>query len=129
MSQDLVLVAIDGPVATVTMNRPEAMNALSGGLRIALAAAMRKLEADPAVRVVILTGAGSVFAPHGTSVETRLTVIDKVPADDPVQFAASPGEAPDLATLLRWLTDNLPPRQPIAAAAIQPLSVPAGMSI
>ena len=58
MSEDLVLVAIDGPVATVTMNRPEAMNALSRSLRIQLAAAMRKLEADESVRVVILTGAG-----------------------------------------------------------------------
>ena len=65
--------------------------------------------------------AGSVFAPHGTSVETRLTVIDKVPADNPAQFPASRGMAPDLATLLRWLADSLPPRQPIAASALQPL--------
>ena len=65
--------------------------------------------------------AGSVFAPHGTSVETRLTVIDKVPAENPAQFPASQGMAPDLATLLRWLADSLPPRQPIAASALQPL--------
>jgi enoyl-CoA hydratase len=58
VSEDLVLVAIDGPVATVTMNRPEAMNALSRSLRIQLAAAMRRLEADESVRAVILTGAG-----------------------------------------------------------------------
>jgi predicted RNA methylase len=64
---------------------------------------------------------GSVFAPHGTTVETRLTVIDKVPADDAAQFPASPGIAPDLATLRRWLADSLPPRQPIAASALQPL--------
>jgi hypothetical protein len=74
--------------------------------------------------VFTATITGSVFAPHGTSVETRLTVIDKVPADDPAQFPASLGLAPDLATLLRWLTDNLPPRQPIAASACQPLSTP-----
>ncbi|PKB14951.1 strawberry notch-like protein [Novosphingobium kunmingense] len=72
--------------------------------------------------VFTATIAGSVFAPHGTSVETRLTVIDKVPADAPAQFPASPGMAPDLATLLRWLTGRLPPRQPIAASAIQPPS-------
>ena len=72
--------------------------------------------------VFTATIAGSVFAPHGTSVETRLTVIDKNPADDPSQFPASPGMAPDLATLLRWLVDKLPPRQPIAVSAIQPLS-------
>jgi hypothetical protein len=74
--------------------------------------------------VFTATIAGSVFAPHGTAVETRLTVIDKVPADDPAQFPASPGLAPDLATLLRWLIADLPPRQPIAASAIQPLSRP-----
>ena len=55
---------------------------------------------DKAHMVFTATIAGSVFAPHGTSVETRLTVIDKVPADDPAQFPASPGTAPDLATLL-----------------------------
>ncbi|MEQ1541177.1 MAG: strawberry notch family protein [Novosphingobium sp.] len=76
---------------------------------------------DKARVVFTATIAGSVFAPHGTSVETRLTVIDKVPADDPAQFPASPGMAPDLAMLLRWLITDLSPRQPITASAIQPL--------
>jgi hypothetical protein len=79
---------------------------------------------DKARVVFTATIAGSVFAPHGTAVETRLTVIDKVPADDPAQFPASPGLAPDLAMLLRWLIADLPPRQPIAASAIQPLVDP-----
>ncbi|MGD9471259.1 MAG: strawberry notch-like NTP hydrolase domain-containing protein [Novosphingobium sp.] len=65
--------------------------------------------------------AGSVFASHGTAIETRLTVIDKVPADDPAQFPASPGMAPDLATLLRWLVDALPPRSAVASIALRPL--------
>ena len=73
--------------------------------------------------------AGSVFAPHGTSVETRLTVIDKVPADEPSQFPASPGTAPDLATLLRWLLDSLPPRHSIAASAVQPLVAASGPQV
>lgn len=55
---DVVLTTIDGPVATVTLNRPDAMNALSRAMRRDLAAAMRTLEADDTVRVVILTGAG-----------------------------------------------------------------------
>ena len=59
--------------------------------------------------------AGSVFAPHGTSIETRLTVIDKLPAAEPTSFPAPPGTAPDLATLLRWLIDYLPPRATFAA--------------
>lgn len=49
----------DDGVAVVTLNRPEAMNALSGALRAALFAAMRAVDADPAVRAVVLTGAGT----------------------------------------------------------------------
>ena len=56
---DTIIVEIDSAIAVVTMNRPEAMNALSAELRRALAAAMRRLEADDSVRVVILTGAGT----------------------------------------------------------------------
>ena len=43
---------------------------------------------------------GRVYARHGTSVDTRLTVIDRVPAEDPGVFPASMGCAPDAATLL-----------------------------
>ncbi|MFC0282147.1 enoyl-CoA hydratase [Camelimonas abortus] len=53
----LLVEKADG-VATITMNRPEAMNALSRALRAGLAAAIRQVNADPEVRVVILTGAG-----------------------------------------------------------------------
>lgn len=53
-----VLVEVDGTVATVTLNRPQAMNALSKALRSELYKAMVRLDADEAVRVVILTGAG-----------------------------------------------------------------------
>ena len=77
---------------------------------------------DKACVVFTATIAGSVFAPHGTSVETRLTVIDKVPASDPTQFPASPGMTPDLATLLGWLVDGLPPRSPVTASALLPLA-------
>ena len=63
--------------------------------------------------VFTATIAGSVFAPHGTSVDTRLTVIDKIAAPDPAKFPASPGMASDLATLLRWLVDGLLPRLPV----------------
>lgn len=45
-------------VAVVTLNRPEAMNALSRDLRAALQKAMSELDADPDVKVIVLTGAG-----------------------------------------------------------------------
>ncbi|QKC86746.1 strawberry notch family protein [Mesorhizobium sp. NZP2077] len=54
---------------------------------------------------------GRVYARHGTTAETRLTVIDKVPAGDPTRFVTSPGKATDVETLLSWITD-VPPRTP-----------------
>jgi len=54
----LVTIERDGPVATVTLNRPEAMNALSKGLRAELARAMIELDGDDDIRAVVLTGAG-----------------------------------------------------------------------
>jgi enoyl-CoA hydratase len=47
--------------AVVTLDRPEAMNALSRALRAALHEAVETLSADPAVKVLILTGAGRAF--------------------------------------------------------------------
>jgi predicted RNA methylase len=62
---------------------------------------------------VVFTAAidGRVYARHGTTAETRLTVIDKISATDPSRFVASPGKAPDVETLLSWISD-LPPRTP-----------------
>ena len=48
-------------IAVVTLNRPEAMNALSRDLRSALWRAMTDIDADPEVSVVVLTGAGRAF--------------------------------------------------------------------
>jgi predicted RNA methylase len=59
---------------------------------------------------------GRVYARHGTTVGTRLTVIDRVPADDPRSFPASPGMAPDAATLLEWVTTCVPARLPVDGA-------------
>ena len=55
---DTILVERDGPVGIVTLNRPQAMNALSSELRGALCEAMRALGADDEIRAVVLTGAG-----------------------------------------------------------------------
>jgi len=57
---------------------------------------------------------GSVYAKHGTTIETRLTVIDKAPADDRTAFPPSAGVAPDVATLLGWIEAQVPPRLPVA---------------
>ena len=62
--------------------------------------------------------AGAVYAKHGTTFPTRLTVIDKLPADDPTMFPASPGMAPDAATLLDWIEAHVPPRLPVTLPAV-----------
>ena len=64
--------------------------------------------------------AGGVFAKHGTTIETRLTVIDRLPADDATTFPSPLGVAPDVATLLRWVREYVPARLPIATAVAAP---------
>lgn len=58
MSEELVLCEIADGIATVTLNRPNAMNALSKALRHRLFEVMTAVDADDSVCAVILTGAG-----------------------------------------------------------------------
>jgi enoyl-CoA hydratase/carnithine racemase len=62
---DLVLVDIDDSVAVLTLNRPDARNAVDDKLRAALGDAIDALSGDDAVRAVILTGAGPAFCAGG----------------------------------------------------------------
>lgn len=58
MTGEVLTIEHDGGIATITLNRPEAMNALSSGLRRALIDALVALDNDDSVRAIILTGAG-----------------------------------------------------------------------
>jgi enoyl-CoA hydratase/carnithine racemase len=60
VSDDL-LVAVDGAVGTITLDRPAKRNAVTFDMWVALEAACHRLAADPAVRVVVLRGAGDHF--------------------------------------------------------------------
>ena len=60
--------------------------------------------------------AGSAYARHGTSFETRLTVIDRQPAEDPTSFPASHDMASDAAMLLKCIEANVPARLPFVPA-------------
>ena len=61
MSDPVLLVDVRDEVALVTLNRPQAMNALSRDLRGAIAETFDRLNSDPGVRAAILTGAGKAF--------------------------------------------------------------------
>ncbi|TAD83377.1 MAG: enoyl-CoA hydratase [Sphingomonadales bacterium] len=61
MHDDVILCEVADGIAVVTLNRPQAMNALNRALRSRLAEVMRQVDADASVRAVILTGAGAVI--------------------------------------------------------------------
>lgn len=91
----MLLVEKDGPVAVVTLNRPEAMNALSKALRLALRQAMVELDAAPEVKVIVLTGAGEKAFTAGLDLKELAT--------DPLGMGAAnatdPAENPARAVL------------------------------
>ncbi|MEI3799673.1 2-(1,2-epoxy-1,2-dihydrophenyl)acetyl-CoA isomerase [Chitinophaga ginsengisegetis] len=57
-----LLLDIQDGIATITLNRPEVYNAFNDPLSYELQDALKKAEKDPAVRVVVLTGAGKAFS-------------------------------------------------------------------
>jgi enoyl-CoA hydratase len=62
MAEPLVLESTDGAVRTLTLHRPEALNALTPALLEELSSLLSSAAADPAVRVVVLTGSGRAFS-------------------------------------------------------------------
>jgi enoyl-CoA hydratase len=63
-----LLVSLDGPVATITLNRPEKLNALTLTMLAALEEAVLAIDADPEVRVVVITGSGAKAFSAGADV-------------------------------------------------------------
>jgi len=59
---ETVLVERHGPVAVVSLNRPDKLNSFNGPLRRDLLLAVREVNDDDSVRVVVLTGAGRAFS-------------------------------------------------------------------
>jgi 2-(1,2-epoxy-1,2-dihydrophenyl)acetyl-CoA isomerase len=69
--KELVLVVVADGIANVTLNRPERLNALDPALAEMLVKILDRIERDPAVRAVTLTGAGRAFMAGGDVVEFR----------------------------------------------------------
>lgn len=81
MSYEFILVEREGPVAIVTLNRPQQLNALSYGLIKELALALEALDQDADIRAIVLTGGEKVFA-AGTDIKE---MADATPFDDRLQ--------------------------------------------
>ena len=60
--------------------------------------------------------AGQAYARHGTTMDTRLTVIDRTPAEDPRRFPPAPKIAANAAELLDHVGRLVPPRGPVTGA-------------
>ena len=65
MSTDPILLETEGAIATLTINRPETLNALDIKTIQAMHAALDQVEKDNAIRVVVFTGAGRAFIAGG----------------------------------------------------------------
>jgi len=65
MSETPVLLSIEGGLARLTLNRPDSLNAIDRPLAEALMDAAVRCASDPAVRAVLLTGAGKAFCVGG----------------------------------------------------------------
>ncbi len=61
MAYEAIRYETDGPVATITLNRPEKLNAFTSQMGVEIARAIHEADADDAVRAVILTGEGRGF--------------------------------------------------------------------
>ncbi len=63
MTQDLCTSSIENGVALLSFNRPDSMNGMTGDMEVAYFRRLLAAEADPAVRVIVVTGAGRAFCP------------------------------------------------------------------
>ncbi len=78
-----ILTRTQGPVAIATLNRPEALNALNNALLDELADALEKWDADPAIRVMIVTGSDKAFAAGADIKEMAPKSFSQMRAENP----------------------------------------------
>lgn len=84
MVYETLMVEIQEGIATLTLNRPQVLNALNDQVFNELAEAASKLAADPSVRVVIITGGEKVFAAGADiSQMATATAVDVMTSDKP----------------------------------------------
>lgn len=111
-------VEIDGGVATITLDRPHAYNALTADLLDALVRTISTIARDASVRAVVLTGAGKGFC-AGQALDDPKTL----PADGPPDFAATVAKRYN-AVIMGLLSIEKP-----VVAAVNGVAAGAGMGI
>lgn len=107
-----ILTATDGPVTTVTLNRPDKRNALNTDLLGALVAAITAAESDKTQRILVLRGAGPVFC-SGLDLDE----------------AAQPGRAHASAELVAQALRTIAATRLITIAAVQGAAIAGGAGL
>jgi len=112
MSAEFIKVAEDAGIVTVTLNRPDRLNAFVGHMRRDLAEALEEAGSDPHVRVVIITGAGFAFCAGG-DVHFMAELVER---HDTEEFARILGAARRVVLAIRRMT------KPVIASIAGPAS-------
>ncbi len=108
----VVLTAREGPVTTLTLNRPEKRNALNVALLTELCGEIAQAEADPTQRVLVLRGAGPVFC-------SGLDLTE----------AAQPGQASTSAAWVEKALRALATTRLVTIAAVQGAAIAGGAGV
>ena len=115
MASDLILLEVENGIAWLTLNRPQALNALSPELLRHLLAAIEMLGEDDEIEAVVLMGAGDRAFSAG--------------ADIKVLNASSPGEVRDYAQLAIAITRKIETLGKVSIAAIDGIAAGGGLEI
>ena len=121
-----ILYDVQDPVATVTLNRPESLNAWTPRMAAEVRHAVSRAEDDPSVVGIVITGAGRAFC-AGADMKTLSSIRDRKPGEAiPPELNVTPKEPlpPDFDGEYTWL---LAVRKPVIAAingAIAGMAIP-----
>ncbi len=115
MTTDTILYALSDGIATLTLNRPEVMNALNFDIVRALDERLEAMRFDPEVRVVVITGAGEKAFCAGADLKER--------------SALSPGQVEAFLFLLRRVFEEIEQYAKPVIAAINGVAFGGGLEM
>ncbi|HYE51551.1 MAG TPA: enoyl-CoA hydratase-related protein, partial [Azospirillaceae bacterium] len=92
MPYETIKYETDGPVLTITLNRPDKLNAYTAQMGAELADALAQADADDAVRAVILTGEGRGFC-AGADISAGAGSFDTASGEGAKNFGGSGSQA------------------------------------
>ncbi|CDM66964.1 enoyl-CoA hydratase/isomerase family protein [Pyrinomonas methylaliphatogenes] len=94
-----IKVSCEAGIVTITLNRPERLNAFAGHMRRDLAEVLERAGSDPRIRVVVITGAGQAFCAGG-DVEAIAELMERRDTDE---FARLLGAGRRVVTAIRQM--------------------------